>query len=127
MSGENAFGWGGAREGAGRPPADETTPSRAEAKAEYEEQRARHERLKADKAEIELRQRMGELLERSNVELAAATAASVLVQSLRGLRDTLERKYSLPIEALEAVDAEIDAALQNISVAYRALSVPPAS
>lgn len=124
MSGDNAFGWGGAREGAGRPPADETSVSRAEAKAEYEEQRARHERIKADNAELELLKRKGQLLEREAVELAAATAASVLVQSLRGLRDTLERKYALPIEALEAVDTEIDSALHNVSLAYKALAQP---
>lgn len=124
MSGDNAFGWGGKREGAGRQPADENTPSRTAAKAEYEEQRARHERIKADAAELELLKRQGQLLEREAVELAAATAASVLVQSLRGLRDTLERKYALPVEALEAVDTEIDAALQNVSLAYKALAEP---
>jgi hypothetical protein len=111
-------GRGGAREGAGRKMSDE----RAEIRADFEIEKARHERIKADRAQLDLDIQRGLYVERRAVVEASATAHAVLVQSFRSIRDTLERKYSLDPHVLDSIDADIAAGLENVAVAFRALS-----
>lgn len=118
----NISGHGGAREGAGRPPGSAAaTPGRAGLKAEFDAEKVRHERIKADRAEHQLNVLRGRYIERTAVIEASATAVGVLVQSLRGIRDGLERKFRLEPEVLDAVAAEIDAALESAGHAFKAL------
>ena len=64
-----ANGWGGAREGAGNKPADYVP---TEDKVELENQRARHEKIKADQREFKLAQGRGEYVSRAAIRQASA-------------------------------------------------------
>ena len=77
------LGRGGARPGAGRPrndefEADDDPVSRGAAIAEFNEQKARHERLKADEREFNLEVSRGNYLPRDIQRQAAATALAQL-------------------------------------------------
>lgn len=114
-------GHGGARIGAGRKPAGYV---KSEDLQDLDKQKARHEKLKADLAEIELRTRSGELVMRSETQRAAATALSTLAQALRSVPDTLERKHNVSPEIAEAVGREIDDALDNLATAFEMMHSP---
>lgn len=118
-----ALGHGGAREGAGRPPkvGGDSLP-RTGAKADFEFEKARHEKLKADERELELEIRRGNYLPRDVQRQASATALAVLTQSLRSVPDNLERMFSLPPPVVESIAIQIDSALAEVAQAFKAMT-----
>lgn len=111
--------WGGRREGAGgKPPDHEPSPERVD----FERERAEHERVKRTQREFKLAVEMGEYLPREEQRQAAATALAVLTQSLRSIPDNLERVCSLTPEQAELAQQTVDAALTEVSVAFRAMA-----
>ena len=110
---------GGYREGAGRKPAGYEHP---EGRADFEKERAEHERVKREQRELKLAIERGEYLPREAQRQAAATALAVLTQSLRSIPDNVERQYALSPEAVEAIAVQIDAALSECAAAFRAMS-----
>lgn len=116
-----ALGHGGARTGAGRPsgPAD---PDRAATRADFEAERARHEKIKADEREFEFGVKQGRYLPRAEQQAAAATALAVLTQSLRSIPDNIERSLGLGPEVIEQVAVQIDNALAEVAVAFKAMT-----
>lgn len=117
-----AFDHGGAREGAGRPAGSATNPERAAARAEFETERAEHERVKRLEREFEFAIKRGEYLPRDAQRSAAATALAVLTQALRSVPDNLERSLGLAPEAAEQVGIEIDNALAEVAAAFKAMT-----
>ncbi|HOX90358.1 MAG TPA: hypothetical protein PLN55_12165 [Burkholderiaceae bacterium] len=120
-----ALGHGGERAGAGRPVGGDALnggPERAKAKVDFEFEKARHERLKADEREFELGIKQGEYLPRESQKVAAATALAILTQSLRSIPDNLERSLGLGPETVEQVAVEIDNALAEVALAFRAMT-----
>lgn len=111
---------GGAREGAGG--AGKVSTERAAVKYDFELERARHERLKADEREFELGIKQGEYLPRVAQQTAAATALAILTQSLRSIPDNLERSLGLGPETVEQVAIEIDNALAEVARAFKAMT-----
>ena len=105
-------GRGGARPNAGRKPAGYEKPPET---VEYERERTRNERAKADLNELEFKIKSREYIPRAAVQEAAATMLATLAQSLRSLPDTLERKFNLPPEVSERIEEEIDNQLDSIS------------
>lgn len=105
-------GHGGRREGAGRKPAD-YVPSQD--KQDFDSARARHEAAKADLAEIEVKIKSGEWVDRAAVRQACATAFASIAQGLRSIPDNLERKLGLSGEVTEQVGAVIDEALNDLA------------
>jgi len=97
-------------------------PERAKAKVDFEFEKARHERLKADEREFELGIKQGEYLPRESQKVAAATALAILTQSLRSIPDNLERSLGLGPETVEQVAVEIDNALAEVALAFRAMT-----
>lgn len=114
-----AGGWGGYRPGAGRKPADHE-PS--DDQVNYERERAEHERVKREQREFALAKDRGEYLPREAQRQAAATAVAVLVQSLRALPDNLERVCGLTPEQAEQAQIQVDAALDEVAAAFKAMS-----
>ena len=112
-------GWGGARPGAGRKPADYVPD---ENRVDYERERAEHERVKREQREFKLAIERGEYVRRAAVAQAAATALAVLTQSLRSIPDNLERTLGLDPAVVEATAAQIDAALAEVATAFRVMS-----
>lgn len=121
-----ALGHGGAREGAGRPRGsvggDKLNAERAAARYDFEAERARHERIKADEREFEFAVKRGEYLPRAVQQSAAATALAVLTQALRSIPDNLERTLGLAPEAVEMVARQIDDGLAEVAAAFRAMT-----
>lgn len=120
-----ALGHGGAREGAGRPPGSSVqllTAERAGIRADFESERARHEKIKADEREFDFAVKQGQYLPRVAQQQASATALAILTQSLRSIPDNLERTLGLKPEVVEQVSVEIDAALQEIAMAFKAMT-----
>ena len=113
-----ANGWGGAREGAGNKPAD-YVPSQA--KVDLEEERARHEKIKADQREFKLAQERGEYVSRAAIRQASATALAVLAQ-IRSIPDNCERQFALPPEVVELMQQTIDASLNEVALAFKAMA-----
>lgn len=112
-------GHGGAREGAGRKGHDDpSTP----ALQRYNEARARHEEIKADGAALELSIKRGEYLPREPIRLAAAAAVASVVQALRSMPDTLERKFNLSPEVTEAIEKCVDEALADLGRQFKAMT-----
>lgn len=105
-------GRGGAREGAGRKPAGYQKP---EETLEYERERTRNEKAKADLNELEFKIKSGEYVPRASVQQAAATMLAALSQGIRSLPDNLERKINLPPEASEMVEAVVDDVLNGLA------------
>ena len=105
-----------------RPRKDDYAEEAQAGRADYELARARHEAAKADLAELDLGKRRHQLLEVQDVQAASATAVAVLVQTLRGVRDSLERKHGLPTEVLDAIDLEINQALEQVAIAFKVLA-----
>lgn len=76
--------------------------------ADFNQARARHEHFKALLAEQEHAKRAGELLDRAQVEQAAATVLATVAQTLRSIPDNLERVAGLSPEQAEAAERIID-------------------
>ena len=112
MDGTVRPGRGGARPGAGRKPLGYEKPAET---LEYERERTRNERAKADLNELEFKIKSKEYVPRAAVQQAAATLLASLAQSLRSLPDTLERKFNLPPDVAERIGEEIDHQLNLIS------------
>lgn len=110
---------GGAREGAGRPRGS-SEPN--EDRDDYNHWKSRSERAKALAAEIELEVTSGNLLPRSAIQAAAATALATFVQHCRGIGDTLERTLGLTPEVAEAISMQIDEALNVLADDMKKLS-----
>ena len=113
-----ANGWGGAREGAGNKPADYAP---TEDKVELENQRARHEKIKADQREFKLAQERGEYVSRAAIRQASATMLAVLSQ-VRSIPDNCERQFALAPEVVELMQQTIDASLNEVATALRAMA-----
>lgn len=110
-------GHGGAREGAGR-----TAYTKSDDQKDLDKQKARHEKVKADLAELEFRERIGQLVSRAAVQQGAATALATLAGALRCIPDNLERKLNLAPEAAELVGRDIDAALNELADTFESLT-----
>lgn len=121
-----ALGHGGARPGGGRPRTavggDTLAADRNATRADFEAERARHEKIKADEREFEFEIKKGEYLPRSAQQAASATALAVLTQSLRSIPDNLERSFGLAPEVVEQVAIQIDAALAEVATAFKAMT-----
>jgi len=118
-----ALGHGGRREGAGRPVGgDALNAERASVRADFEAERARHEKIKADEREFEFAIKQGQYLPRVAQQAAAATALAILTQSLRSIPDNIERSLGLGPEAVEAVAIQIDDALAEVAMAFKAMT-----
>ena len=103
---------GGARPGAGRKPKGWTPPP---TKMSFDEAKARNETAKAILAEIEVRLRVGQFVNRETVRDTVATAMAALAQRLRSLPDLIERRHSLPPAVIEQIAVEVDSALSAAS------------
>lgn len=114
---------GGYREGAGRKSADHK-PSGAQ--VDFERERADHERVKREQREFKLAQERGEFVSRAAVRQASATALAVLTQSIRSIPDNCERQLALSPDVVELIEKQLDAALSEVSAAFRAMAGPPA-
>lgn len=113
---------GGYREGSGNKPAGYIPPP---GKADFELERAAHEKVKREQREFKLAQERGEYVARGAVRQASATALAVLTQSLRSIADNCERQNpSLPPEAVQMIEEQVDAALAEVSAAFRAMAGP---
>jgi phage terminase Nu1 subunit (DNA packaging protein) len=110
---------GGRREGAGRKPAGYEHP---EGRAEFEIERAEHERVKREQRELNLAIQRGEYLPREAQRQAAATALAVLTQALRSIPDNVERRLALAPEVVDDIAQEIDRALNEAAAAFRAMA-----
>lgn len=116
------YGHGGARPGAGRKPGNH---EKSDDLKNLDAAKARHESLKADLAELEVRKRQGELVERVAVQSAAATALATLAQALRSIPDALERELNLAPDVAERVGAMIDATLDDLADTFTMMSGGP--
>lgn len=105
-------GHGGARPGAGRKPKSDGSGS--DPYIMLARAKAKHEIYKANTAELNFRKREGELLERSDVEVAATRLHAFLAQSLRSLPDDLERRCGLDPEQVVAIADYIDTLTADI-------------
>lgn len=110
---------GGVRPGAGQPPAGYRPP---EGRADFELERARHEKIKADQRELKLAIERNQYVSRDAVRQASATLLAIMTQALRSLPDGLERKYSLAPEVVESIGADIDGMLSEIAATLKAVS-----
>jgi phage terminase Nu1 subunit (DNA packaging protein) len=110
---------GGYREGAGRKPAGYEHP---EGRADFEKERAEHERVKREQRELALAIARGEYVPRAAVRQASATALSILTQAIRSIPDNCERQFSLPPEVVEGMQQQIDSALSEVALAFAAMS-----
>lgn len=106
--------WGGRREGSGNVPAPE-------GRADFELERAAHEKVKREQREFKLACDRAEYLPRDAQRQAAATALAVLTQSMRSVPDNLERICSLTPEQAELAQQMIDAALSEVALAFKAM------
>lgn len=104
--------WGGARENAGRKPQGYVKPEHV---VDFEKERARNEKAKADLNELDFKIKSGEYVPRDAVRQAAATAFASVAQSLRSIPDALERKINLDPTTAEKIGAEIDRILDSLA------------
>lgn len=111
--------WGGYRPGAGRKPEGYEHP---EGRADFERERAEHERVKREQREHKLAVERGEYISRAGVQQAAATALAILTQSLRSIPDNCERQLALDPATVEMIQAQIDDSLSEVAAAFRAMS-----
>jgi multidrug resistance efflux pump len=112
---------GGARSGAGRKPSDYEL---SQARADLDEEKAKHERSKRLRSELQYQIDLGKVVSRQAVQQASATALSVMAQSLRSLPDNLERKLGLSPAVTEQIEQTIDAVLTDLAAALAALTPP---
>lgn len=102
-------GQGGRRPGAGRPRGSASAASK-----EFAAARAKNERLKADERELALRERMGDLLQKQDVEQTVAIAFSALTQDILSIPDRLERLHGIPADVAARVEEGLCAALEGL-------------
>lgn len=110
---------GGARPGAGRKPAGYEQPQE---RIDYERERARNEKAKADLNELDFKVKSGEYVPREAVQQAAATLLSSVAQTLRSIPDTLERRINTSPEITEVIGIEIDNILDGLGDELRMLA-----
>lgn len=103
------MGQGGKRPGAGRP-----RGSASPAAKEFAAARAKNERLKADERELALRERMGDLLQKADVEQTVAAAFAAVTQDLLAIPDRLERLHGIPADVAARVEEGLCAALEAL-------------
>lgn len=103
-------GHGGARPGAGRP---KKGTIKSPAVKDFESARARNEASKADLNELEFKIKSGEYVSRAAVRDASATIQQSFIQTLRSVRDNLERK-GVPASVCEQVHEVIEDALAGL-------------
>lgn len=113
------IGRGGSRANSGTRPEGE---EKSTAQQDYDNEKARHEKIKADEREFKLQALRGEYVARAAVQQASATAVSVLSQSLRSIPDNIERAHALPPEVIDAIARMVDEALTEASAAFQAMS-----
>jgi molecular chaperone GrpE (heat shock protein) len=114
-------GWGGARAGAGRKTREEEEAVGAAGRDDFEAQRARHEKIKADQREFKLMQERGEYLPREAQRQASATILAMLTQSLRSIPDNLERACNLTPEQAAQAQELVDNALTELANGLKAM------
>ena len=100
------------------PPREEFKVDEATA-ARYADGRARKEIAQANMAELKYLIHLGDYVKREHVRVTSARAISAFVQQMRGVRDTLERKFSVPPAVAERVDECIDEALDQLAHAFQ--------
>ncbi len=113
---------GGARPNSGPKPPGYVPQPKSDDQANYDREHAEHERVKREEREFKLAIARAEYLPREAQKQAAATALSVLTQSLRSIPDNLERTLSLAPDVVESISIQIDAALSEIATAFRVMS-----
>lgn len=117
-----ANGWGGARSRSGpRSEADRGADGQTITQ-QLDAVKLEHERVKMAQREHALAVQEGRYLPREATRTAAQTALAVLTQSLRTIPDNCERKFSLPPEVVQSIQAEVDAALNNAALAFKAMT-----
>lgn len=110
---------GGARPNSGPKPRDS---ERSVTSVEFETQRARHEKIKADQRELKLAIERGEYLPRAAQQQASAAFLAIFTQSMRSIPDNLERTLALEPRVVEAIAVGIDAALAELAGALKAMA-----
>lgn len=110
---------GGPRPGAGRKPADYVKPDEG---VLFDKSKARKESALADMHELNFLIKKGEYVERAAYREASATLIANMAQTLRSLADNLERKFSLDPKIAVAIEAEIDAALNDVATGLQKLT-----
>lgn len=113
-----ANGWGGAREGAGNKPLGYEHP---EGRQDFEKERALHEKVKREQREFKLAQERGEYVSRAAIRQASATMLAVLSQ-VRSIPDNCERQFALAPEVVELMQQTIDASLNEVATALKAMA-----
>ena len=113
---------GGARAGAGRKPSGYDKPEEG---VQYDKAKARKEASLADMHELNFKIKLGQYVERAAYREASATLVANMAQTLRSLADNLERKFSLDPKIAVAIEAEIDAALNDVASGLQKLTEAP--
>ena len=104
-------GQGGKRPGAGRPPGSKNSSHAerfAKARADKEEQAARLKALDVQAKAADLKERVGDLVRRGDVERRFSSYVTIVVQMLETLPDILERDGGISGEAVERVQSLVD-------------------
>lgn len=91
------------KRGRGRPKG-----SKDEDYEDFNKAKARNEYWKAELAEQDFRRKEGELLDRAQVEQAAATVLATIAQTLRSIPDNMERVAGLTPEQAEEAENIVD-------------------
>lgn len=112
-------GWGGKREGAGPKPSGYVPP---EGRADYELERAAHEKVKREQREFALAKERGEYIPRAAVRQAASTAMAMFTQAARSIPDNLERAAGISPDVAAAVQTAIDDALTDLAKSFRMMT-----
>ncbi len=97
----------------------------AQARKDFEIERARHEAIKADQREFKLQQERGEYVSRAAQQQASSTLLALVAQSLRSIPDNLERTLALPPATVEAIAVAIDSALAELAAGLRTMASAP--
>ena len=117
-----ANGWGGARERSGPRSEADRGPNGETITSQLDAVKLEHEKVKMAQREHALAVQQKRYLPRDAQRTAAQTALAVLTQSLRSIPDNCERKFSLPPAVVQSIQDEIDAALNNAAIAFRAMT-----
>lgn len=88
--------------------------------------KARKETALAGLNELQLKVKSGEYLPRAAYQEATATLLSMLSQGLRSLPDTIERKFNVPTDVLQLIEAAIDDALNEVAETLALFAEPKA-
>lgn len=113
-------GRGGARPGAGRPAKDAEQPP---AKHDFDVAKARHETIKADLAEIDLKLARRQYLSRAAYVQASSTIISAFAQGARSIQDRLERD-GIPVPVCQKVGEILDKMMEQLSKDFEVLNGP---